>query len=78
MVSQDFVEKCASLHVVLEEGQLLLKQCQWDQKLVALAWEDLHDKLSGTIVFSTKLQLLEDLQLNESDDLEHLIYVRAT
>ena len=78
MVSQDFVEKCASLHVVFEDGQLLLKQCQWDQKLVALAWEDLHDKLSGTIVFSTKLRLLKDLLLNESDDLEHLIYVRAT
>lgn len=44
---------------------------------MTLTWEDLHDKLSGTIIFSTKLKLLENLQLNKSNDLEHLIYVRT-
>jgi hypothetical protein len=44
---------------------------------MALAREDLHDKLSGTIIFSAKLELIEYLQLNKGYDLEHLIYVRT-
>ena len=77
VVSEDFVDECASLHVAREECQLLLKQCQRNQKLVTLAWENLYHKFSGTIVFPAKLKLLEDLQLDKSNDLEHLINVGA-
>lgn len=44
---------------------------------MALAWEDLHDKLSGAVILSSELKLLKNLQLHKSNDLEHLIYVRT-